>query len=97
MFDCGLESCKQTNHMLAIAHFRVAFSPFLKPRPSAKPFIWIKLKENSFPYEWFCTWPQFEKEAKSNSETIMLLITILTSVFYLNVFKSISVVIVKQI
>ena len=24
MFDCGLESCKQTNHMLAIAHFRVA-------------------------------------------------------------------------
>ena len=41
MFDCGLESCKQTNHMLAIAHFRVALSPFLKPRPSAKPFIWI--------------------------------------------------------
>ena len=46
-FDCGLESCKQTNHMLAI--------------------------------------------------TIMLLITILTSVFHLSVLKSNSVVTVKQI
>ena len=24
-------------------------------------------KQNLYPYEWFCTWPWFEKEAKNNS------------------------------
>ena len=30
--------------------------------------FYLQVKENSFSYEWFCTWPLSEKEAKSNSE-----------------------------
>ena len=35
--------------------------------------FYLHVKENSFSYEWFCTWPWFEKEAKSNSEVTGLL------------------------
>ena len=63
-----------------IAHFRVALNLLLKPRPSEKTvhmdiYFYFHMKENSFPYEWFCTWPRFEKEAKSNSEKGYCLLT----------------------
>ena len=56
---------------IAIAHFRVALSLLFKPRPSVTINMKISIFHmlmNLFPYEWFCTWPWFEKEAKSNSE-----------------------------
>ena len=53
-----------------IAHFRVAIILFFKPRPSAKHSygfkFYLHVKENSFSYEWFCTWSRFEKEAKND-------------------------------
>ena len=30
--------------------------------------FYLHVKENSFSYEWFHTWPRLEKEATSNSE-----------------------------
>ena len=53
-------------------NFRVTLSLFFKPRPSTKHSygykLYLDVKENSYPYKWLCTWPQFEKEGKSNSE-----------------------------
>ena len=52
-------------------HFQGAASLHFKPRPGAKPFIWkwafFHMQIKLIPYEWFCTWPRFRKEAKSNS------------------------------
>ena len=36
--------------------------------PSYGNELTFTCKKNFYPYEWFFTWPQFEKEDKSNSE-----------------------------
>ena len=55
-----------------VAHFRVALSLFFYrgqvQNHSYGYKFYLHVKENSFSYEWFCTWPLSEKEAKSNSE-----------------------------
>ena len=58
---------KATRKMVySIAHFRLVHNQVQDHSNGYK--YYFQVKENLYPYKWFCTWPRFEKEAKSNSE-----------------------------
>ena len=64
-----IKYCKRYVVPSLIAHLQLALGLRFKIEAKCKTIhmdiSFICMKENSFSYEWFCTWPRFEKRLKA--------------------------------